>query len=160
MEQPPDLLLALAPAPVDNPTTDADGGIVADKPETLTDLVSDRVGKGRPMTFDQFEEKAIDPKSQHRVSRGVLFKIAHGEPIMLSPEVVGGVAAGLGIDPQRAALAAARQYAGLVQARQVFEGELREEAAATVVSRGAAEPEGERNRAHVARIEQEEFGGR
>lgn len=133
------------------------GGIVAETPETLTDLVSERVGVGRPMTFDQFEAKAVDPDSGKKVSRGVLHKIAKGRDIMLSPEVVRAVAAGLGIDPQRAAVAAAVQFAGLRVSR-VFEGEADSESAVTVVHRPGAAREGSRNRAQVARIEQEEFG--
>lgn len=81
--------------------------------ETLTDLVAARVGVGRAMTFDQFEARAIDPKSRTRPSRGVLWKIAKGKPIMLNPELVSAVAAGLGLDRNRVALAAGRQYLGL-----------------------------------------------
>lgn len=81
--------------------------------ETLTDLVAARVGRGRPMTFDQFEAAAIDPESGTKPSRGVLWKVAQGKPIMVSAEIVQAIAAGLKVDPDRAKRAAALQYVGL-----------------------------------------------
>lgn len=82
--------------------------------ETLTELVSARVGVPGGMTYDAFQERAIDPVSRHNPSRGVLWKIAKGEPIMVSPEVVRAVAAALDLPPARVVAAAAYQYTGLI----------------------------------------------
>ncbi|MEV6105754.1 hypothetical protein AB0M28_13705 [Streptomyces sp. NPDC051940] len=82
------------------------------EPQTLTELVAEHVGRGRPMTFRAFEDRAVDPDSGYKPSRTTLHKISQGLPVMLSPELVRAVAAGLGIPEGRAQAAAALQYAG------------------------------------------------
>lgn len=85
--------------------------------ETLTELVAARVGPGGVMTYRKFEERAVDPESGHRPSRGTLWKIANGERVIIDKEIVGAVAAGLGLPPERVQAAAAYQYLGMVVTR-------------------------------------------
>lgn len=87
------------------------------QPETLTDLVAARVGSGGTMTYRKFEERAIDPVSGHKPSLGVLWKVAKGERVIIDPELVRAVAAGLGLPEERVQAAAAYQYTGLVATR-------------------------------------------
>lgn len=82
--------------------------------ETLTDLVAERVGEGRGMTYRQFEERAVDRKTGRRPSRDVLWKISKGKPVKVDPAIVGAVAAGLGLPENRVRAAAAYQYTGLI----------------------------------------------
>lgn len=80
---------------------------------TLQDLVSARVGKGRPLTYAAFREAAVDPESGERVSSQVAQSINAGLPIKMSPTVLAAIAAGIGEDPERVRRAAAREYIGL-----------------------------------------------
>jgi hypothetical protein len=82
--------------------------------ETLTQLVADRVGEGRELTYRAFQAKAIDEKSGYQPSVDVLWKVGTGKAFKLSPELVGAIAAGLGLPPGRVQAAAAYQYTGLV----------------------------------------------
>lgn len=82
--------------------------------ETLTQLVAERVGEGREMTYRAFQAKAIDPTSGYNPSVDVLWKVGTGKPFKPSPELVGAIAAGLGLPPLRVRIAAAYQYTGLV----------------------------------------------
>lgn len=84
-------------------------------PETLTRLVADRVGDGRElMSYRAFEQRAVDPDSGYQPSRNTIWKIRHGKPVNVDPQLVGAIAAGLGLDPQRVQAAAAYQYTGYV----------------------------------------------
>jgi len=114
--------------------------------ETLTMLVNERVGEGRPMTYRAFEAVAVDPEKGYKPSRSTLWKIGQGESVKLSPELVRAVAAGLGIPPERAQRAAAYQYAGYV-ATETSRG--------TVVHEAGARP-GEKTQAVLDRWHQEE----
>lgn len=119
-------------------------------PETLTQLVLERVSAG--LTYRAFARAAVDPKSQYKPGQSTLFKIAKGQPVMLSPELVGAVAAGLGLDLERVARAAAYQYAGY---RSVpLEG-------GAVVHREAGAPDSSlaREQAVEARWDEEERAG-
>lgn len=82
--------------------------------ETLKDLVAERVGEGRDMTYRAFEAKAVDPETGYNPSRDVLWKVGTGRPFKLSPELVRAIAAGLGLPRWRVQAAAAYQYTGLV----------------------------------------------
>ncbi|MFE5159679.1 hypothetical protein ACFRNT_14385 [Streptomyces sp. NPDC056697] len=84
------------------------------EPETLTRLVAERVGEGREITFRAFEAKAVDPETSYRPSRSTVWKVAKGESIKPSPELIRAFAAGLGLPLGRVQAAAARQYIGLV----------------------------------------------
>lgn len=81
--------------------------------ETLTQLVADRVGEGRELTYRAFQAKAI-AKGGYQPSVDVLWKVGTGKAFKLSPELVEAIAAGLGLPPQRVQAAAAYQYTGLV----------------------------------------------
>lgn len=89
-----------------------------EKIPTLTDLVAERVGEGREMTYRALEEKAEDPVTGYRPSRDLLWKVATGRPFRLTPEdgpkLVRAIAAGLGMEPRLAQAAAAYQFTGYV----------------------------------------------
>lgn len=80
--------------------------------ETLTQLVSERAGKDRPLTFEQLAERCIDTESGYQPSANLLWRIASGQSIKVNPELVAAIAAGLELNPQRVAAAAAHQYTG------------------------------------------------
>lgn len=82
--------------------------------ETLTDLVSARVGEGRDLTYRAFEDRALDPATGYRPSRDTVWKIAKGKPVKVSPELVRAVAAGLSLPLSRVQAAAAYQFTGFV----------------------------------------------
>lgn len=89
------------------------------EPETLTELVAARVGVPGGMTYRTFEERAIDPASGRRVGKSVLWKIANGQQVIVTPEVVSAVIAALGLPEARVRAAAAYQYTGLVLGESV-----------------------------------------
>lgn len=64
----------------------------APEPETLEQLVAERVGTGRDMTWRQFEDRAVDEESGHKPSRDTLWKIGNGKPTKIDRRVVGAVA--------------------------------------------------------------------
>lgn len=103
------------------------------EPETLEQLIAERVGRGRQMTWRQFEDQAVDEESGHQPSRDVLWKIGNGKPAKINRQVVGAIAAGLGLPPQRVRIAAAYQLTGLVIAE--VEGGL-------VLHQSGVDPEG------------------
>lgn len=82
--------------------------------ETLEQLVADRVGPGRELTYRAFQAKAIDAATGYQPSVDVLWKVGTGKSFKLSPELVGAIAAGLGLPSRRVQAAAAYQYTGLV----------------------------------------------
>lgn len=82
--------------------------------ETLTQLVAERVGEGRELTYRKFEERAVDPETGRGPSRDVLWKIGTGKTIKVDPAVVRAVAVGLSLPLERVQRAAAYQYTGLV----------------------------------------------
>jgi hypothetical protein len=82
--------------------------------QTLTELVADRLGPGRPLTYDKFEEQAIDERTGYRPSRGVLWKVAHGKKVHIDPPLIRAIAAGLRIPEAQVQAAAAYQFLGLV----------------------------------------------
>lgn len=79
--------------------------------ETLAQLAADGVER---VTYRAFEVDAVDPETGYRPSKSTLWKISHHQDVRITPALVRAVAAGLGLDPQRVAAAAARQYTGLV----------------------------------------------
>lgn len=87
--------------------------------ETLTQLVSERAGRrdgqGK-LTFEQLAERCIDPKGGYQPSANLLWRIASGQEIKINERLVRAIAAGLGMDDQRVAAAAAHQYTGWVPA--------------------------------------------
>ncbi|MEU3219983.1 hypothetical protein [Streptomyces sp. NPDC006971] len=85
------------------------------KPETLASLVAEAVDSGG-LTFAQLSDRSVDPKSGYRVGANLLWKVARQKGIKLNPELVRAIAAGLRIPPERAAAAAAYEFAGYVAA--------------------------------------------
>jgi hypothetical protein len=82
--------------------------------QTLTELVAERVGTGRPLTYAKFEEQAIDERTGYRPSRGVLWKIANGKNVHIDPPLIRAIAAGLRLPVAPVQAAAAYQFLGLV----------------------------------------------
>lgn len=63
--------------------------------DLLAQLVAERVGEGRRMTWRQVEERAVDPETGYRPVKETLRKISRGITVKVSPELVRAVAAGL-----------------------------------------------------------------
>lgn len=82
--------------------------------QTLTELVADHVGPGRPLTYDRFEEQAVDERTGYRPSRGVLWKVANGKKVHIDPPLIRAIAAGLNLPTHQVQAAAAYQFLGLV----------------------------------------------
>lgn len=119
--------------------------------ETLTQLVAERVGEGRRLTYRAFEERAVDPETGHRPSRDVLWKLRHGKSIRVEPSVIRAVAAGLDLPRHRVQAAAAYQFLGLV-VTQVGEG-------VVLTLPGTDTPDTEAVQRQAERARDEEEGG-
>lgn len=105
--------------------------------DALTRLVRQHVGTHtgeNKMSIAQFQAKAIDPDSAYQPSNGLIGKIVRGEKYKVTPELVGALAAGLGIPREIAAAAAHFQLIGY------SEEELKGGAPATVLKRLDVEP--------------------
>lgn len=116
------------------------------EPETLTDLVSDRVGPGRELTYRAFESRAVDPETGHTPSRDSLWKISHGRTFKISPQLIRAVAAGLRLPVERVQLAAAYQFTGYTATRS---------GAGTTVHPPGAPAGGERTSGALGDLEEE-----
>lgn len=81
--------------------------------DALTRLVQQHVGRGRRLTFRAFEEQAVDPLTQRRISKSTAENVAKGHQIKVTPEVLRAIAAGIGEDIRRVRAAAIRQYIGI-----------------------------------------------
>lgn len=81
--------------------------------DALTRLVQEHVGRGRRLTFRAFEEQAVDPLTQRRISKSTAENVAKGHQIKVTPEVLRAIAAGIGVDLGRVRIAAIRQYIGI-----------------------------------------------
>ncbi|MFF0293177.1 hypothetical protein ACFYST_08300 [Kitasatospora sp. NPDC004614] len=79
----------------------------------FTDMVRDAVA-GEGVTYRSLAEKAIDPQTKQALTHNVLWKIAHGESVKISPWIVRAVAAAVGRTEREVQIAAAEQYVGLV----------------------------------------------
>lgn len=82
--------------------------------DALTRLVQKRVGKGSPLTLREFAERAIDPVTGTTISKSTVGNLVTGSSIKITPEVLGAIAAGLGVPLRLVQAAAAEQYVGLV----------------------------------------------
>jgi hypothetical protein len=116
--------------------------------QTLTELVADRVGPGRPLTYDKFEEQAVDGRSGYRPSRGVLWKIANGKKVHIDPPLIRAIAAGLRIPEAQVQAAAAYQFLGLV-VTQTSEG-------IALITPGAGAPDADAVQRQAERARDEE----
>lgn len=93
--------------------------------DALTELVQQYVGRGRPLTIRAFAERAVDPETGYRPSTGLLGKVSKkGESYKLTPELVGAIAAGLGLPRAVVASAAYEQFIGFDVTTPPATGEL------------------------------------
>jgi hypothetical protein len=88
-------------------------GRTADR-NALTRLVQKHVGKGSPLTLREFAERAIDPGTGTTISKSTAGNLVTGSRIKITPQVLGAIAAGLGVPKRLVQAAAAEQYVGLV----------------------------------------------
>lgn len=82
--------------------------------DALTRLVKEHVGEGRPLTIRVFAERAIDPETGTTISKSTAGNLVTGSRIKITPEVLGAIAAGLGVPLRLVQAAAAEQYVGVV----------------------------------------------
>ncbi|POG47139.1 hypothetical protein BV881_12435 [Streptomyces sp. ZL-24] len=85
-----------------------------DHSDALTRLVQEHVGDGRAITIRAFAQAAVDPKSGTTISKSTVGNLVRGHSIKITPEVLGAIAAGLGVPLVQVQLAAMRQYVGIV----------------------------------------------
>ncbi|MEV7897282.1 helix-turn-helix transcriptional regulator [Streptomyces cyaneofuscatus] len=85
-----------------------------DHSDALTRLVQEHVGDGRALTIRAFAERAIDPKSGTSISKSTAGNLVQGHSVKISAEVLGAIAAGLGVPLAQVQLAAMKQYIGVV----------------------------------------------
>ena len=82
----------------------------------LTELVRAHVGAGRRMSTREFSAVAVDPDSQWSPGKSLVAKIIGGQGYDVTPQLVGAVAVGLGIDREIVAAAAHLQVIGYTTA--------------------------------------------
>ncbi len=85
-----------------------------DRSNALTHLVQEHVGDGRELTIRAFADRAVDPVSGTSISKSTAGNLVQGHAIKVTPEVLGAIAAGLGVPLALVQLAAMRQYVGVV----------------------------------------------
>lgn len=88
---------------------------MAQQRDALTQLVQQHVGTNTgagKMTVVAFASKAIDPDSGYRPSTGLIGKILRGDSYRVTPQLVGAIAAGLGLPREIVAAAAHFQLIG------------------------------------------------
>ncbi|MFE7394248.1 hypothetical protein [Streptomyces sp. NPDC057582] len=74
----------------------------------------EQVGEGRPLTIRAFAERAIDSETGTTISKSTVGNLVQGSRIKITPEVLGAIAAGLGVPLRLVQAAATEQYVGLV----------------------------------------------
>ncbi|MGW7413409.1 hypothetical protein [Streptomyces sp. NPDC054863] len=77
----------------------------------FADLVREAL---KSCTIRELEQRAVDPKSDYRPSRNVLWKLGQGESVKIHPGLVGAVAAAVGRPLHDVQIAAAQQFVGLM----------------------------------------------
>jgi hypothetical protein len=110
---------------------------MAQQRDALTELVQQHVGTHtgpEKMTVAAFREKAVDPESRYQPSTGLIGKIVAGQTYSITPELVGAIAAGLGIPREVVGAAAHLQLIGYT------EKELEGDAPASLMLRLDARP--------------------
>lgn len=78
----------------------------------LTELVKAHVGAGRRMSTREFAAVAVDPDTQWSPGKSLVGKIIGGQGYDVTPQLVGAVAVGLGLDREIVAAAAHLQVIG------------------------------------------------
>jgi hypothetical protein len=92
---------------------------MAQRRDALTELVQQHVGTHTDpgkMTVAAFREKAVDPDTGYQPSTGLIGKIVQGQRYKVTPELVGAIAAGLGLPREIAGAAAHLQLIGYEEA--------------------------------------------
>lgn len=82
--------------------------------DALTRLMRKHVGVGRALTLREFAERAVDPVTGTTISKSTVGNLVTGSSIKITPEILGAIAAGLGVPLRLVQAAAAEQYVGLV----------------------------------------------
>ncbi|MCI4045090.1 hypothetical protein [Streptomyces sp. TRM75563] len=85
-----------------------------DHNDALTRLVQKHVGAGRALTIREFAQAAVDPVSGTSISKSTAGNLVTGHSVKITKEVLGAIAAGLGISLAQVQLAAMEQYVGVV----------------------------------------------
>ncbi|MFE7243814.1 helix-turn-helix domain-containing protein [Streptomyces sp. NPDC057580] len=62
----------------------------------------------------EFAERAVDPETGATISKSTVGNLVTGSRIKITPEVLGAIAAGLGVPLRLVQVAATEQYVGLV----------------------------------------------
>lgn len=126
---------------------------MAQRRDALTELVQQHVGTHTgpdKMSVAAFCAKAVDPDSTYRPSNGLIGKIVRGQSYTVTPQLIGAIAAGLGLPREIVGAAAHLQLIGYE------ESELKGGAPAAMMRRLDVQP-GEPERA-VAEKWQSETG--
>jgi hypothetical protein len=84
--------------------------------DALTELVKAHVGRGRRMSTRDFAAAAVDPDTDWSPSKSLVAKIIGGQGYDVTPQLVGAVAVGLGLDREIVAAAAHLQVIGYTDA--------------------------------------------
>ncbi|MET9729282.1 hypothetical protein ABZZ79_01025 [Streptomyces sp. NPDC006458] len=82
----------------------------------LTELVKAHVGAGRRMSTREFSAVAVDPDTDWSPGKSLVAKIIAGQGYDVTPQLVGAVAIGLGVDREIVAAAAHLQVIGYTDA--------------------------------------------
>lgn len=81
----------------------------------LTELVKAHVGGGRRMSTREFAAAAVDPDTEWSPSKSLVAKIIGDQGYDVTPQLVGALAVGLGIDRAIVAAAAHLQVIGYTE---------------------------------------------
>jgi hypothetical protein len=84
--------------------------------DALTELVKAHVGRDRRMSTREFSAVAVDPDTEWSPSKSLVAKIIGDQGYDITPQLVGAVAIGLGLDREVVAAAAHLQVIGYTDA--------------------------------------------
>lgn len=84
--------------------------MASQRPETLTDLLRERVSVPGGLTFRQLYDRALDPDEHYRPSTRILHNLREGGNVRLNPKLLRALAAGLGLPLERVQRAAFNQF--------------------------------------------------
>lgn len=84
--------------------------------DALTELVKASVGTGRRMSTREFAAVAVDPESGWSPGKSLVAKIIGSKGYDVTPQLVGALAVGLGLDREIVAAAAHLQVIGYTEA--------------------------------------------
>jgi hypothetical protein len=82
----------------------------------LTELLKASVGRGRRMSTREFAAVAVDPDTGWSPSKSLVAKIIGDQGYDITPQLVGAIAVGLGLDREIVAAAAHLQVIGYTTA--------------------------------------------